>query len=85
MNKLSFDIANNWEDFPEFKRDVPWQTALKNDEYVQFIAKIGSAKWGVRLNDFPDEPCHTLIINGEEKLHFDDWPSFWIRPPFPSW
>jgi len=85
MNILSFDIANNWEDFPECKKDVAWQTAAKNDEHIVFIAEVESSQWGIRMNDFPDEPLYTLIVGGEERLHFDDWPKFWERPAFPGW
>lgn len=34
----------------------------------------------IRLNDFPDEPLYTLLVNDVELAHFDDWPKPWARP-----
>jgi len=36
------------------------------------------------INDFPDEPCYTVLINGDEVMHFDDWAWIWTRPEFPK-
>jgi len=84
MNSLPFDKANNWDSFPELRRALPWQTARSNNPVILFEATVGDSHWFVRLNDFPDEPAYTLLIDGTETLHFDDWPSFWEpRPPFP--
>jgi len=46
---------------------------------------MDESQWKIRLNDFPDEPVYTLIINDAEVIHFDDWPGFWTRPEFPDW
>jgi hypothetical protein len=48
-----------------------------------FEAEVGDSRWTVRLNDFPDEPCHTVLIDGDEVMHFDDWPWIWTCPDFP--
>lgn len=83
VRKVSFQIANDWDRHPELRRPVPWHTG-PGAAYVICEAAIGQQIWKVRLNDFPDEPCHTLLIDGDEVLHFDDWPSFWFRPPLPE-
>ena len=49
-----------------------------------FEADVDGARWSIRLNDFPDEPLYSLLINGDEVMHFDDWPEIWIRPDFPK-
>lgn len=33
----------------------------------------------LRLNDFPEENLYTLVLEGEEKLHLDDFPDKWVR------
>lgn len=77
MSPLPFGIANNWDDFPELRRRVPWHAVAANREAIVFEAAMEGARWQVRLNDFPAEPLYTLLIDGAEKLHFDDWPAFW--------
>ena len=84
MKSLPFDTANNWTDFPEICWAIPWRTSTANNPVIQFEAIMGSSRWSIRLNDFPDEPLHTLLIDDKEVLHFDDWPHFWGgRPSFP--
>ena len=78
-----FSKPNNWEDHPEIKQDVDWRTA-SGKEGIAFVAEKGGAAWSIRINDFPDEPLFTLIVGGEEVLHFDDWPHFWVRPELPE-
>jgi hypothetical protein len=80
---IPFSLANNWADVPEVKRPIPWITAGGN-EGICFSAEVNGRIWSLRLNDFPDEPAHTLLIEGEEILHFDDWPDFWARPEYPK-
>ena len=83
MRRVSFNTANDWEQHPELRRPIPWRTAA-GEGHVVFEAEVNGARWSIRLNDFPDEPCHTLLINGEEVMHFDDWPQIWMRPDFPK-
>jgi len=80
MNELSFNIANNWNEFPELKNQINWQHAKENKSKVLYVATSEGNEWGVRMNNFPDEPCFTLLINKKEVLHFDDWPLFWLKP-----
>jgi hypothetical protein len=80
---VPFSIANNWAELPEVQRSVVWQTGSGTLGEC-FVADVDGRKWRVRVNDFPDEPAHTLIIADEEVLHFDDWPEFWVRPAYPK-
>jgi hypothetical protein len=78
-------LANNWSDLPDLQRPIPWKIATSGEPYMVFEAEVGGEHWRVRINDFPDEPAFTLIVNGREVIHFDDWPAFWgVRPPFPQ-
>jgi hypothetical protein len=74
-------LANNWSDFPDLQRPIPWQTATGGQPHIVFEAQVDGAHWTVRVNDFPDEPLCTLLVNGREVIHFDDWPAFWGEQP----
>jgi len=43
-------------------------------------AEVGGQRWRVRLNDFPEEPLYTVIVDGREVASFNDWPACWTRP-----
>jgi hypothetical protein len=83
MHRVPFSIANNWLWHPRLWRPVPWRTSSGNN-HIQFEAGIGSSLWAIRMNNFPDEPCYTVLIDGEEVMHFDNWPWMWTRPEFPK-
>lgn len=48
---------------PEF----PWQSILKG------------VRCRVRINDFPQEPMYTLLVDGKPVGDFDDWPAGWKK------
>ncbi len=84
MRKVPFiNVSGYWIRHPMLWRPVHWSTAL-GAGYIICEASVGSHTWTVRLNDSPDEPLHTLLIDGNEVMHFDDWPWFWRRPPLPE-
>lgn len=45
-----------------------------------YKATVENRNWIIRINDFPEEPFYTLIIDEEEIVNFDTWPSDWERP-----
>lgn len=81
--KIPFTTANNWFDHPEIQEDIPWCTGPGTGG-ICFVADRDKHRWEVRLNDFPVEPLYTLLIDGFEVLHFDEWPNFWHRPQLPE-
>ena len=83
VQKIRFQPANDYFRHPRLRRPVPWRTA-SGAGYAICEAAVGPHSWAIRLNEFPDQPCHTLLIDGDEVLHFDDWPWFWHRPPLPE-
>lgn len=73
---MDFDIADNWDDIPGLSdRNVPWQET--QDSRFPYRATVESQDWRLRMNDFPDEPLYTLIIEGREIIHFTKPPSGW--------
>jgi hypothetical protein len=83
MHQIPTTIANDWAAHPELLHSVPWLTA-SGLECVTFEAHIDVSHWSTRLNDFPAEPLYSLLINGDEVMHFDDWPTHWNQPAFPT-
>jgi len=73
---LSFETANNWDAFTHLRDHRPVWKRNSDDKYIVFVASVADGTWKIRLNDFPDEPLYTLIINQNEIIHFDDWPVF---------
>ena len=49
------------------------------DAEFPYQAMIDGRRWEIRVNDFPAEPLYTLIIDGQEALDLEDWPSLWKR------
>ncbi|MBN9659868.1 MAG: hypothetical protein J0H49_16905 [Acidobacteria bacterium] len=42
-------------------------------------ARVGECLWQIRINDFPDEPLFTLMIDGAVIGDLEDWPKAWKR------
>ena len=51
---------------------ITWRKT--KDPKHPFVAEFEGEKCVIRLNDFPDEPLYTLIVNGVDVADFDDWP-----------
>lgn len=41
------------------------------------ILKFNNQTFQIRINDFPEEPLYTLIIDGKEIIYFNNWPKNW--------
>ncbi len=50
------------------------------DAEMPYHATVDDAVWTICLNNFPDEPLYTLLIDGEAEVDFDDWPPTWTKP-----
>ena len=64
QNYLAEEVS--WRRGPE--ANYPYEAEFNGEQLV------------LRLNDFPDERLYTLIVNDEEQISFDDWPTQWHRP-----
>ena len=76
---VPFSVANNWGDFPDLRRAFAWKKEGAAGA-ICAVAREEGTVWRIRLNDFPDQPCFTLLKEDEAVIHFDDWPAFWTRP-----
>jgi hypothetical protein len=60
------------------EENIAW--ALGADPIYPYVGDFEGDRWRIRLNDFPDSPLYTLLINDDEVLTLNDWPSNWKRP-----
>lgn len=64
------------------KRDyseVPIEWMETNDAEYPFRAFCDGEELVLRLNDFPDEPLYTVIIDGDEQGDYEEWSPLWSR------
>jgi len=60
------------------EEQVAWEKGT--DPEYPYVADFEGERWVICLNDFPDETLYTLLVDGREVAHFDDWPQSWVRP-----
>lgn len=58
---------------------APITWAETDDPEFPYSAVVNDRRWLLRINDFPDEPLFSLIIDGKHVADFDDWPEHWKR------
>jgi len=61
--------------------DLPIAWRVKEANAYLLCAQGGGKEYLLRINDFPDEPAYTLIVDGEKVQNFDDRPPNWTHPP----
>lgn len=77
---MKFEKQDNWKDFKHLlEGNVIFALADKGSNIVYASNKEGQ-NWKIRMNDFPAEPLYTLIVDGNEIIHFNDWPENWSKP-----
>lgn len=58
----------------------PIRWAHTGDAEFPYQAVIDGRRWTIRVNDFPEAPLYTLLIDDQTVLDVEDWPSAWLRP-----
>lgn len=61
--------------------ELPLTWYKTTDPYHPYHTDVDGNRWLLRINDFPEEPLYTLLIEGSAHLSFDDWPAAWKRLP----
>lgn len=74
---MGFEKEDNWGDVLPYRRPGLVWIRHRKDMDIHYSSIVDGDTWIVRLNNFPDEPLHTLIVEGEEIIHFNDWPKEW--------
>lgn len=60
------------------KKKIKWDRS--NDSEYPYCIVIDGKTLILRLNDFPEEPLYTLIVDGEEIIDLQSIPSTWQIP-----
>jgi hypothetical protein len=64
------------------RHPVTWERTVRTEfPYIASVTwpECAVQTWTLRLNDFPDEPLYTLLVDGKPLGDFDDWPAQWQR------
>jgi len=73
---MKFEKEDNWYECREFKSPgLSWSMS----EPGIYSARVTNQNWKIRMNNFPDDPAYTLIVDGVEIIHFNDWPEEWKK------
>ena len=60
---------------------IEWENA--ETDALLYRAKVEDTTITIRMNDFPAEPLYSVLVDGQEVEHLDDWPAAWVRPGAP--
>jgi hypothetical protein len=61
---------------------ITWEDT--GDSVVPYRAQVANHIFTVRINDFPDEPLYSLLIDDQEIADLEDWPTAWTQPEIPK-
>jgi hypothetical protein len=61
-----------WSQHPELLRRVVF--TKMNTHPIWCVANVDGSIWKITLNNFPDEPAHTILIDDKPIMSFNDWP-----------
>lgn len=62
----------------ELRAHPDWRRT--GDAYFPVAARVGEAWWVLRINNFPDHPVWTLLVDGVRRFDLDDAPAAWGDP-----
>lgn len=65
-----------------FEAEITWRET--GDAEFPYQASADGKQLTIRLNDFPEEPLYTLLVEDLESGHFDDWPATWRKNARPG-
>jgi hypothetical protein len=63
---------------PKLLKNAVEFSGTKNPE-CPLRALVKGQIWDIRVNEFPDLPLYSLLIDGIEAMDFDNWPKRWSR------
>lgn len=77
---MNFNKQDNWSDHPQYSdQKIYWSKISGTQDKTIFRAFHRNKEWKIRLNNFPEEPLYTLVVDGLEIIHFNEWPPTWFK------
>lgn len=73
MEKAFKEIAATY-----LSASVRWE--ITGNSVFPFKADVNGQTWKIRINNFPDEPLNTLLIDDKPVITFDNLPKNWKLP-----
>jgi hypothetical protein len=61
---------------------ITWEDT--GDAVTPYRAHVANHTFTIRINDFPDEPLYSLLIDGQDIADLEDWPAAWTQPDIPK-
>lgn len=72
---------NEWSSHPELRRPISWlSTGDPGCPYFEVVDGINREVL-IESSGEGEQTVYALTIGGAEVITFDEWPSFWHRPP----
>ena len=68
----------------ESRQATPITWEHTGDGEFPYRAEIKGRTFTIRVNDFPDEPLYSLLVDGQKIEDLEDWPAAWVRPGIPK-
>ncbi|MCP4460812.1 MAG: hypothetical protein GY816_22735 [Cytophagales bacterium] len=62
-----------------FVKEILWRKT--DDCEFPYVADGQHEQMKIRVNDFPEEPLYSLVINDVVLCDFDQWPLHWHKTP----
>lgn len=67
---------DNWDDLPMYRdAEIVWTREPVGRFY--YHSNFRNCKMSIRINNFPEDPGHTLFVDDKIILNFNDWPESW--------
>lgn len=63
---------------PDLEQHPHWHRT--GNPYFPVAARVNEQWWVLRVNNFPDHPVWTLLVDGERRFDLDNQPANWGNP-----
>lgn len=71
-------MSDRWEPPTEWDTKVKWAASATLPVVLEAV--INGDHWQLRLNDRPRQNKYTLLVNQQERISLNHWPSAWMHP-----